>query len=1825
MENRQSKPDHSNHWASSESTKALIPSPSGNYIIAASSEDVKMEIRGPDFVVIMPDGTEHMILMGGINTATGQSVQLAFSNGEVLNGDQFISRANFQGTHDIQHAMPFGEETEDSTFLPPKSYEFPADPPEEVTEHSEEVMEHSELNATTPVNVPEPLDEAESFSEDFSKAMEELQSDMSPSAPEEQDMLSAFQKELEEISNQLEATARQPQQIANDPVTPPATKDPFVGLPEATTDVSINNNDSSPGATFNVALNNMAGIKSSSEYLGGGGSKESTSNTSYNLQLNDEVIDFSENTTGLTVQGDNPQYFSADSISRLLTIDSSGIGNTVQQVKLFGLPEGWTVESAKQIAATAETSEHWLINTKDFVITYPIDANPIATSFGLVFDVQFKPETGRLPEVFRLPAYAVSTRNVDDLQAELNGKPALVFNLSHNNDDIRTGRGADTIDAGVGDDQVNAGAGDDVIKGGTGNDYLDGGAGNDTVDFSDSANDPITIGVNVNLTDGKATDGNGFTDTIINIENIIGTRFADQMTGNAVDNTLNGGLGDDTLNGGAGNDTLQGGNGKDTLAGGAGNDTLNGGEDNDLLNGDEGNDTLSGNEGDDTLNGNNGNDTLNGDKGDDTLNGAQGNDQLYGGRGDDILKGGADDDTLSGGDGDDTLDGGTGEDTLKGDYGDDVLNGGENNDILYAGLGNDTLNGGEGTDTANYSDRYEAITADLAIGTVTTGNASDDDQLTSIENIIGTLRNDTLTGNSDDNRLEGNTGNDTLIGGNGNDTLNGGAGTDTVNYASQTEKGIEVLLSAGKATVTDDSGGEDQLIEIENVVGTQANDTFSGDSNNNWFDGQEGKDTISFARNEITSAVNASLSTGKASYAFNSTNSVDQFTNIENLTGSRFNDQLSGDSGNNTLTGGDGNDTLDGKEGNDTLFGNEGDDIFIASNGSDTFDGGENTDTVNYNSHQWGIDANLESETVTSGIAEKKDTLINIENLTATAFDDNITGNDQNNVLIGLEGNDLISGGAGADTLNGGAGNDELFGGKGDDTLTGGEGTDTANYSEQDKGITVTLDNGAATVTDGYGDTDTLTSIENIVGSQANDTFSGDANNNRFDGQGGEDTISFARNEITSAVNASLSNGKASYAFNSIDSVDQFTNIENLTGSRFDDQLTGDHRTNTLTGGDGNDTLDGKAGDDTLFGNKGDDTFIASKGSDTFDGGEGTNLVNYSNYQEGINADLSKSKVTSSAGTDTLINIQNLTGSENDDVIVGEDNVLSGLAGIDQIKGGNGNDVITGGDGNDILDGGDGGDTLDGGIGDDTLEGGNGNDVITGGDGNDTLDGGDGGDTLDGGIGDDTLEGGKGNDVITGGDGNDTLDGGIGNDTLEGGDGDDTLKGAQGNDTLRGGEGTDSADYSYLVTGRTFNLADIEGNSELKLSDTETDSLFSIEGIIGTQGNDTFIGSASNNVMDGHEGTDTVDFSKMDVKGSVTASLAQQQATYIANDNTANLDYLRNIEIIIGTQNSDNLTGDSKANELYGGDGNDYLNGLTGTDKIHGGNGNDTLISQGDENELHGDNGNDSFTSSGKNNTMYGGNGNDAFTTFGDNNKLYGGDGDDTFTSSGKNNTMDGGNGNDTFTSDNISDKIIGGSGLDTVIYEGWSASIKVTLNNNGYGTVNGEEEKLKRVENINGTNHDDTLIGNSQENVLKGLDGNDTLEGGEGNDKLYGGKGNDIIKGGIGYDTLQGGEGDDIFYGGTGIDTFVGGNNNTDILAKPGEGGFDTIDFSDIETGGVEVDFTYSNSFKIRNNGEGQKETMYSIEKVIGTKYTDTLTGDQGRHIDAGGGDDTL
>ena len=114
-----------------------------------------------------------------------------------------------------------------------------------------------------------------------------------------------------------------------------------------------------------------------------------------------------------------------------------------------------------------------------------------------------------------------------------------------------------------------------------------------------------------------------------------------------------------------------------------------------------------------------------------------------------------------------------------------------------------------------------------------------------------------------------------------------------------------------------------------------------------------------------------------------------------------------------------------------------------------------------------------------------------------------------NDILLGGTGNDYLYGYLGNDNLNGGAGDDTLYGGAGNDTLDGGSGNDTADFSYVGTGISVTL-NGAnavtVTVTAGS-DVDTLSNIENIVGTSSNDTMTGDANANVFGGNSGNDSL----------------------------------------------------------------------------------------------------------------------------------------------------------------------------------------------------------------------------------------------------------------------------------------------------------------------------------------------------------------------------------------------------------------------------------------------------------------------------------------------------------------------------------------------------------------------------------------------------------------------------------------------------------------------------------------------------------------------------------------------
>jgi Ca2+-binding RTX toxin-like protein len=239
-------------------------------------------------------------------------------------------------------------------------------------------------------------------------------------------------------------------------------------------------------------------------------------------------------------------------------------------------------------------------------------------------------------------------------------------------DTIKGLRGGDRICGGDGGDKLVGGGGNDLLSGDAGNDTLRGGSGSD--EFSGGAGSDAFIeiytgyqgfdlvsyffapsGVQVDLTAGTATGGEG-TDTLRGtFEDLEGSPFDDTLTGNGAPNLFRPGGGNDTVNGGGGTtdqvDFFDSPNAVivDLTAGtatGEGTDTLTGiGQ-------------VVGSQHDDTIVGDANPNTLLGLQGNDTISGAAGNDTLYG-----EGWGGSGNDTLDGGDGTDTLHGGDGIDT----------------------------------------------------------------------------------------------------------------------------------------------------------------------------------------------------------------------------------------------------------------------------------------------------------------------------------------------------------------------------------------------------------------------------------------------------------------------------------------------------------------------------------------------------------------------------------------------------------------------------------------------------------------------------------------------------------------------------------------------------------------------------------------------------------------------------------------------------------------------------------------------------------------------------------------------------------------------------------------------------------------------------------------------------------------------------------------------------------------------------------------------------------------------------------------------------------
>ncbi|MCG6902948.1 MAG: hypothetical protein LJE68_09730 [Rhodobacter sp.] len=268
-------------------------------------------------------------------------------------------------------------------------------------------------------------------------------------------------------------------------------------------------------------------------------------------------------------------------------------------------------------------------------------------------------------------------------------------------DAISGGAGNDTIFGGGGEDTISGGSGDDVVRTGADADTVDGGSGSDLLDYSQS-DEAILVDLQANTAFGGYAEG----DVISSFENLIGSIFADTITGTSKANAIDGLDGGDLIDASGGNDTVDGGDGNDTLRGGNGFDTLLGGVGNDLLQGGDHADRLVGDIGNDTLEGEGGADRLFGDAGFDTLNGGDGNDMLQGGAQADVLSGENGNDTVKGDNGADQLFGNSGFDTLIGGDGNDTMTGGLNADrfVFADGFGNDVITDFAATNNAEKID-----------------------------------------------------------------------------------------------------------------------------------------------------------------------------------------------------------------------------------------------------------------------------------------------------------------------------------------------------------------------------------------------------------------------------------------------------------------------------------------------------------------------------------------------------------------------------------------------------------------------------------------------------------------------------------------------------------------------------------------------------------------------------------------------------------------------------------------------------------------------------------------------------------------------------------------------------------------------------------------------------------------------------------------------------------------------------------------------------------------------------------------------------------------
>ncbi len=1361
------------------------------------------------------------------------------------------------------------------------------------------------------------------------------------------------------------------------------------------------------------------------------------------------------------------------------------------------------------------------------------------------------------------------------------------------NDSIEGSAGNDYLDGRNGSDSVSGGAGEDTLIGSGGNDTLDGGSQLTVTDTANTSNQydradysgesaAVVVNLSADGKTGTATGASTGSDTLIDIEYVVGTAFGDAITGSdrAVSEIFRGGRGDDSITGGSGGADDKGIDMVDyaTATGGVsvninlGNAT--GADGNDVLVGIEG---ILGSAFNDTFVGNDGNNFLQPGRGDDSIDGGAGRDQLSFGNATSAVSVDMSKGTATGGDGNDTftnIEGVRGSDfgdTLIGDdqandfqgrAGNDSVSAGAGDDTMHGGVGNDVVDGGAGSDTA----RYTGIRSEYSIAFNATSKT-----LTVTDNTSGRDGVDTL---SNVERLRFGDGT-FLVNAQGGLTLDDPnffsvdpAGT----YLAGTESGVkaptEVTLSAAGLVVGD-------VVALTRYGTYKAGSTHQDTSANMvaMFVDASGNAIEPVAFNRVLTPAQTrgtGVEVTDVPQDFDVSNGVTLVQVPQGAVAIRFsvrdtqyadNTDPNGDFGvfvrkYNPSVAFSGTDNVFGSAGDDSLFGGAGADVLVGGAGNDLIDGNVMTDrirstdanTVSYSNSPLGVEVNLSGITGdgSTGSGTAQDGLGGTDTLR------NVT------VVVGSPGGDSIVGSTAAvlEQFEGGGGNDTIDGGTINSSPVVGA-NNRVNYHNSPSAVTVNFATGTAS---GGSGNDTLININQVRGSDFDDVLSGsDATayteffegrkgNDSIDGKGGTDMVRY--DTATAGVNVNLATGTAQDGYGT---TDKLSNIEGVLGSMSADVITGGATAN------GNGTTDGF------------EFFQGFGGNDSIDGGKGWDRADYTLSPAGVTVTLGSLTKAGSAddgfgGKDVLLNIEAVRGSTFADRMVSSDrNTYSTDGYFESFEGMEGNDTIDGSAGGPTradYSASPKGVTVD-------LQLGQADDGLGG---------------VDRLIGVDGVRGSAFADRIIGDAGHNILDGGAGNDTLTGGKGNDTLWGLTGDDT-----------YVLSSMGDGFDVIADSGRDNL----ANSSGYGSADALLFNQLGDQV------DVEIGTSATSPTDLEiKLSDKSSVLAQVTIKHQLAVNASGAVTGAGLGALERLIlqdpsGASQSFNLTfltGTANDDLVFGTSGADSLSGLNGSDLIFGGNGADVL-SGGDGDDF-----------------MAGGAGADSLT---------GGAGDDE---------LDGGAGDDV---------VDGGVGNDTLLLRGNVASYAVTRNSDGTLKVvdsrDGSTDAVSNVERLSFWDADVDLApkffaGNSAvQNAQNSINGtplgdlikaddlavaaqtsirSDHIDGGDGDDVIQAGAGNDWIRDGKGSDSVDGGAGEDqVYYSGKSSDYKIGNDTAgnvtvTNLLDK-------SVDvLSNVESVYFQTDNKWIGLVVRFNPATGNQE--WSQNWIQGTDANDAIDADQ-------------